>query len=294
MHAGQLDISVEVVHRLVAAQFPRWRGMSVQRVASDGTVNAIFRVGDRLTARFPLMPGDTEEARRTLRAEAAAAAMLLGRTRFPTPEPVALGEPGEGYPMPWSVQTWLPGRVATVDDPGGSVKFAHDLAEFIAAVRAIDTAGRTFGGRGRGGILRTHDEWVQTCFRESERLLDVPRLRETWQVMRELPRGDAPDLMSHTDLMPGNVLVAGGGLAGVLDVGGLAPADPALDLVGAWHLLDAGPRQAFREVLGCGDLEWERGRAWAFEQAVGAIWYYADTNPAMAQVGRRTLARVVS
>ena len=35
------------------------------------------------------------------------------------------------------------------------------------------------------------------------------------------------------DLVPGNVLVAGGRLVGVLDVGGLAPADPALGLV--WY-----------------------------------------------------------
>ena len=83
--------------------------------------------------------------------EAQAARELLGRTRFPTPEPVALGEPGAGYPLPWSVQTWLPGTVATDEDPGESVAFAHDLAEFIYGVRAIDTRGRAFSGRGRGG-----------------------------------------------------------------------------------------------------------------------------------------------
>jgi aminoglycoside phosphotransferase (APT) family kinase protein len=293
MHAGQLDVPVDTVRRLVAEQFPQWRGWPVRRVASQGTVNAIFRLGDRFTARFPLAPGDVEQTRDVLRAEAAAAALLLGRTRFRTPEPVALGQPGPGYPLPWSVQTWLPGRVATEDDPAASVTFARDLAEFIRAVRAIDTGGRRFGGRGRGGELPDHDEEMETCFRHSERLLDVPRLRGIWRVMRELPRGDAPDLMSHTDLMPGNVLVADGGLAGVLDVGGFGPADPALDLVGAWHLLDAGPRQALREELGSGDLEWARGRAWAFEQALGLVWYYAESNPGMSRIGRRTLARLI-
>ena len=60
-------------------------------------------------ARFPLQPGDVDATRQWLSAEAAAARELPGRTRFPTPEPVALGEPGPGYPLPWSVQTWLPG-----------------------------------------------------------------------------------------------------------------------------------------------------------------------------------------
>ena len=110
--------------------------------------------------------------------------------------------------------------------------------------------------------------------------------------MRELPRGPGGDVMNHGDLIPGNVLVSSRRLAGVLDVGGLGPADPALDLVAAWHLLQVGPRQVFRDDLGCSDLEWQRGRAWAFEQAMDAVWYYAKTNPAMSQMGRRTLERI--
>jgi aminoglycoside phosphotransferase (APT) family kinase protein len=69
MHEGQLAVSVGVVRRLVAGQFP-------------------------------------------VEAEAAAGRELAGRTPFATPEPVALGEPGAGYPLPWSVQTWLPGVTA--------------------------------------------------------------------------------------------------------------------------------------------------------------------------------------
>ena len=162
---------------------------------------------------------------------------LLGRTRFPTPEPVALGEPGAGYPLPWS---------------------------------------------------------VQTCFRRSKRFLNVPRLRNMWGVLWELPRGTTGDVMTHGDLIPSNVLVAAGHLAGVIDVGGLGPAEPALDLVSAWHLLDAGPRQVLRDELACDDLEWERGKAWAFEQAMGAVWYYTDSNPAMSRMGRRTLERIMA
>ncbi len=68
--------------------------------------------------------------------------------------------------------------------------------------------------------------------------------------------------MSHTDLTPGNVLVQRSRLTGVLDGGGFAPADPSLDLVGAWHLLNAGPRASIRDVLRCTRVEWERGKAW--------------------------------
>jgi aminoglycoside phosphotransferase (APT) family kinase protein len=293
VHPDQLEVPVETVRALVDAQFPAWRELRVRRVAAQGTVNAIFRLGDRLAALFPLVPRDAGRAREGLAAEAAAARALAGRTRFRTPEPVALGEPGAGYPLPWSVQTWLPGTVATDEDPGESVAFAHDLAEFIRGVRAIDTGGRVFAGTGRGGDLRAHDAWLETCFERSERLLAVPRLRRLWARLRDLPRGPAPDVMSHGDLIPGNVLVQNGRLAGVLDVGGLGPADPALDLVAAWHLLEPGPRQALRDDLDPSELEWQRGRAWAFEQAMGAVWYYVDSNPPMSRMGMRTLERVL-
>ena len=292
MHEGQLAVSPGMVRELVDSQFPGWSGLAVTAVESPGTVNAIFRVGGRLAARFPLRPGDAAAVRRRLESEAAAARQLAGRTRFGTPEPVAIGAPGAGYPLPWAVQTWLPGVTALDEDPGGSVAFAHDLAEFIGGVRAIGTGGRLFSGQGRGGDLRSHDAWLATCFERSGQLLDVPRLRRLWEAVRDLPRGAADDVMSHGDLIPGNVLVSDGRLAGILDAGDLGPADPALDLVAAWHLLDEEPRQALRADLRCDDLQWERGKAWAFEQAMGLVWYYAGSNPAMSLTGRRTLERI--
>lgn len=294
MHANQLTVSPETVRMLVEQQFPEWRSLPVRSIASQGTVNAIFRIGDRFTARFPLESAEVESTRRWLESEAEAARELAGRTRFPTTEPVALGEPGAGYPLPWSVQTWLPGVVAADEDPGESSAFARDLADLIGDLRAIDTHGRTFAGTGRGGDLQSHDGWMETCFGHSEHLLDVPRLRRIWATLRELPRGAAEDAMAHCDLIPGNVLVSAGRLAGILDVGGFGPADPSLDLVSAWHLLEAGPRQVLRDHLGCDDLEWERGKAWAFVQAMGLVWYYVKSNPAMSRTGQRSLERILA
>ncbi|TMR90451.1 aminoglycoside phosphotransferase family protein [Nonomuraea basaltis] len=294
MHANQLTVSPETVRTLVDEQFPEWRRLPMRSIVAQGTVNAVFRVGELFAARFPLQAGDVESTRRWLESEAEAARELVGRTRFRTPRPVALGEPGAGYPLPWSVQTWVPGVVATDEDPGESVAFAHDLADLIRDLRAIDTRGRTFAGNGRGGDLQSHDAWMETCFEHSEEFLDVPRLRRMWMTMRSLPRHAVDDVMTHGDLIPGNMLVSAGRLAGILDVGGFGPADPALDLVSAWHLLEEGPRQVLRQDLGCDDLEWERGKAWAFEQAMGLVWYYVESNPAMSRMGQRTLERILA
>lgn len=294
MHPDQIEVKLDIVRRLVDEQFPQWRSLPIREMTTSGTVNALFRIGDRLTARFPLQPGDVEETQLQLESEADSARKLLGSTPFPTPEPVAVGQPGADYPLPWSVQTWLPGTTADETNPGGAVPFAHDLASFVRAVRAMDTDGQAFSGSGRGGDLRDHDQWMETCFQKSEGLLDVPPLRKVWSRLRELPTSPSADTMTHGDLIPGNVLVSQGRLIGVLDVGGLGPTDPALDLVGGWHLLEEGPRQSFRADLDCGDLEWQRGKAWAFEQAMGAVWYYVDSNPAMYRMGVRTLDRIMT
>ena len=293
MHDDEISLSAPAVTRLVASQFPVWTDLPIRRISSSGTVNAIFRIGDDLAARFPLRLRDPESVRQTLEIEAEASAEFARHSPFAGPTPVAIGEPGEGYPMPWSIQSWLSGTVAEGEADAGSTSLALDLATLIVALRRADAAGRSFERGWRGGELRNHDAWVQECLQKSEDVLEVPRLVALWSSFLELPRTSL-DVMSHGDLTPSNVLLADGRLTGVLDCGGFGPADPALDLIAGWHLLEDGPRAVFREELAPDDLEWERSKAWAFEQSMGAVWYYAETNVPMSKMGQRTLSRILA
>jgi aminoglycoside phosphotransferase (APT) family kinase protein len=292
LHIDELHIDEAIARSLIEAQFPQWAGMTVRRIAVAGTVNAIFRIGDDLAARFPLRAGEPDAVRAGIIREARAMREFAGCCPFPTPAPVAVGDPGDGYPLHWSVQTWLDGDVASPDGLESSATFARDISTLIRALRAADTNGRTFDGTGRGGNLQDSDEWMQVCFRQSEGLLPVARLRHFWSRLRTLPAA-GPDVMTHGDLIPGNVLVDGEHVVGILDGGGFGPADPALDLVAAWHMLAVNGRARLRDELGCGDLEWGRGAAWAFQQAMGLVWYYRDTHPAMSALGRSTLTRIL-
>jgi aminoglycoside phosphotransferase (APT) family kinase protein len=53
MHDGELDIDGELVRRLLDAQFPKMADLPISAVESTGTVNAIYRLGDRLCVRLP-------------------------------------------------------------------------------------------------------------------------------------------------------------------------------------------------------------------------------------------------
>lgn len=293
MHADELVITLDVARRLVADQFPEHAGLPLERVGPHGTVHAVFRIGEEVSARFPLRAEDPLVARAALEHEAASARELAVAVSFDVPAPIAIGAPGAGYPLPFSLHRWLHGATAVEDDRSDCDDFADDLATLVSQIRDIPANGRAFRGSGRGGDLRDHDWWMRACLDRSTQLLPVDRLRAVWAHLRPLPRRDA-DRMTHGDLVPGNLVVRSGRLAGVLDVGNFGAADPALDLVVGWHALDDERRARFRTELGVDDLQWQRGMAWAFQQAMGLVWYYATTNPTMSALGRRTLDRILA
>ena len=63
IHNDELHIDEQVSRRLINDQFPEWRLEHVVRIMTAGTVNAIFRIGADLTARFPLRSADPTDMR---------------------------------------------------------------------------------------------------------------------------------------------------------------------------------------------------------------------------------------
>jgi aminoglycoside phosphotransferase (APT) family kinase protein len=293
MHEGQLDVTEEDVAKLVEDQFPQWRGLLPRKVISDGTSNALFRLGEELVVRCPLLVDDTADSLRQIDGEIAAADRIGRATRVSTPELVALGQPGRSYPLPWAIYRWLPGTVSTSAGVSDSATFAQDVAQFVLEVRTIDTAGRTFQGTRRGGLLIEHDDDVAGGLRAAHDMIDTGSLERIWERLRQAPRTE-PDVWTHGDLMPGNLLVDSGRLVGVIDVGQAAVADPALDLQPVWNLF--GPRAAavFRATLDVDDAAWDRGKGWAFAQAIGCLSYYRETNPVMSDIARSTLLTLLA
>lgn len=292
MHDDDVGIDDQRARVLLDTQFRQYAELELRRLPISGTVNVIFRLGPHLSVRFPRRAGDTSATVAALRREADRAAEFADQSTVDAPRPVGIGAPAHGHPMAWSIQTWVPGATASPTAAAHSVELAHDLARLISALRATPARGRRFVGTGRGGDLRSHDDWVEKCLAESQGLFDVAAARRLWNRLRDTPR-HGPDRMTHGDLIPSNLLAADGRLIGVLDTGGFGPADPALDLVAAWHLLGDDARSVLKTELDCDDAEWDRGKGWAFEQAIGAAWYYRTTSPDMHEMGMTTLTRLL-
>ncbi|GAA1336350.1 aminoglycoside phosphotransferase family protein [Actinocatenispora thailandica] len=290
MHDDQVDLSEATVAALVAEQFPQWGALPVRRVGSHGTVNALYRLGEELVLRFPLRPDDGAE----LRAERDHARLLGPHLPLPVPETVAIGGPGAGYPGHWSVCRWLSGATADRRPVADQERLAADLAGFVAALRAVDTGGRTGTSTGRGSPLSSMDGAVRGALRESAGLVDTDRLARIWDECLAAGPYRGAGVWLHADLMPGNLLLREGILVAVLDLGTVRVGDPAVDLMPAWNLFDAAARDRYRRALGVDEGTWRRGRGWALVQAIVALPYYVHTNPTMADTARRTLAAMLA
>ncbi len=293
MHSDQINLDIKTATQLIVDQFPQYQEMEITKLNTQGTTSAIFRIGTDIVAKFPLQIRDGQESYHIIQKEAKATEEFYINTSFPTSKVIGIGLPSSLFPMSWILQSWLEGDIANPIDFSSSVFLAKDISTLIKSLRSIHVNDRVFDGQGRGGNLKDHDQWIATCLENSKNLLDTVILKSLWEKFRILPKVDQ-DVMSHKDLIPANILIKNNRLVGLLDCGSFGAADPALDLVSAWHLFDKERRETIRNELNSSDIEWNRGAAWAFQQAIGLVWYYEKTNPAMSQLGRSTLERIIN
>jgi aminoglycoside phosphotransferase (APT) family kinase protein len=299
-HPDHHRLDDDLVRRLVGGRFPRWAGLAVERIPSGGTVNAMYRLGRDMVVRLPLAEGGAADV--TLEREWLPRLAPLLPTAVP--EVLGAGEPAEGYPWPWSVYRWRDGRnpeAGALEEPAA---LAADLAAFVTAMRSVTPpepgaapwpqAPRAY----RGGPLATLDTATRAAIEElrgiPEEAVDCDALAAVWEDALRAPDGAGPPVWLHADLMPGNLLVAGGRLTSVIDFGCMGVGDPACDLFPAWNLLPAGAREVFREALGVDDATWVRGRARTLSQAVIALPYHRTRNPSMARNARHVIGAVLA
>ena len=96
MHDDQIEISGKVAIELIRSQFAEWSDQPIGRIESGSTVNAIFRIGGDLAARFPLRPADPGTTHQLLVDEARASAAFARHATVASPIPVVIGRPGLG------------------------------------------------------------------------------------------------------------------------------------------------------------------------------------------------------
>lgn len=290
MHDGETPIDEGLVARLIADQFPAFAHLTPRAVASTGTVNAIFRLGDDLVARLPRLPSWAEALER----EATWLPRLAPRVSLRVPELVAVGRPTTGYPSTWAIHRWLHG--APYDGLVADERAAAEaLGRFVRELRALDPAGGPSTGR---APLHDLEAETRAAIEDARGFLDADAAQAAFTRALAAPVWDGVPAWVHGDLMRPNLLVAGGRLDAVIDFGGVGVGDPAMDLVAAWSVFGPPGRAVFRASLrsvpGFDAGTWERARGYALHQAALIVPYYAASNPAFAAEGVRIVGEVLT
>jgi aminoglycoside phosphotransferase (APT) family kinase protein len=286
------DITVALVRRLIAAQFPRWAGLPIRPVAFDGWDNRTFHLGADMSVRLPSAQGYTAQVAKEHRWLPRLAPLLP----LPIPVPLALGVPGEGYPWQWSVYRWLDGEIASAERIADLRAFATALAHFLTALQRIDPAGGPPPGPHnfwRGGPLTVYDVETRQTIAALDGLIDTEAATAAWDAALAAP-WPGPPVWVHGDVAVGNLLVQTGRLSAVIDFGCSAVGDPACDLVIAWTLLSGASRAAFVAGVPVEAAAWARGRGWALWKALITLAGSLHTDPAKADEARRVIAAVLA
>ncbi|WP_432523237.1 phosphotransferase [Kineococcus sp. SYSU DK006] len=106
-------------------------------------------------------------------------------------------------------------------------------------------------------------------------------------------RWDRVPVRFHGDVAAGDLLLRDGRPAAVVDFGTCGIGDPACDLAGAWTLLDAAGREAFRDRLGADEGTWARGRGRALRKTLSTCARTVDQDDEAAATARRALEAIV-
>jgi aminoglycoside phosphotransferase (APT) family kinase protein len=286
VHA-QTEVTVAQVRALLAAQMPDLAVLPVKRVALTGPDTMLFRIGLTLVGRFPRLP--PAEAQISTLAQWMPG--LAGALPLAVPVTKRLGLPGAGYPLRWTVLSWLPGHAAFAG-PLDQDAAARTLAGFLRALQA-QPAPPGAPLRGDADRLDLRLDALAPFIGQLQGQADPLALAKVAARLRKLPPPVGAPVWVHGDLHPMNLLAQRHKLTGVIDWGGLGLGDPAVDLMIGWTLFDAPARAVLHAALAPAPEVWARARALAFARAVPAIPTFRRANPGFASVMRRTLTRVL-
>jgi aminoglycoside phosphotransferase (APT) family kinase protein len=207
-----------------------------------------------------------------------------------------MGEPGEGYPFPWSVRGWLPGETAERARIADLTRFAESVAGFLHALQRCDTAGAPLAGAHswyRGAPPAHYDDETRRCLAELSGVVDTARATRVWDAALAAEWRGTPGGV-HGDIAVGNLLVSGGELSAVIDFGTSGVGDPACDLVIAWTTFTGASREAFRAAVAQDEGTWARARGWVLWKTLLVLSQRIATDPAGAAAERRLIEDVLA
>lgn len=263
------QITADLVRELVREHFPQWAHLSVTPVDRSGWDNITMRLGHEYVVRLPSGPDYAAQVHK----EQTWLPRLAPHLSLSIPQPVALAQPCDTFPRPWSVYKWLQGEPPTL--PHNEYDYAvlaDQVGTFLNQLQHIDPAqGPTAGWHcfNRRSCPSAWHESAHESFASISDFVDPQSLNAVWTLACGSTWTGQP-VSFHGDMSPANMLFNDNQLTSAIDFGTCGVGDPACDLVIAWTLFDRQHRHRFRESVNADEAMWARARGWM-------IWKAATT-----------------
>lgn len=264
-----IQISTEMVVRLISEQFPQWAGLDIRPVSRSGHDNRTFHLGNKMTIRLPSGKAYVPQIEK----EAKWLPYLSEYLTIAISHPIAQGRATCYYPFPWSVNQYIEGEPLLGIQSPDRLRIAGELSSFLQELQGIPTKdGPAAGAHNffRGAGPAVYSEEVEGALQKLGSILPADRLRRIWAQAVASQWEQAP-VWLHGDIAPGNLLIKDGGLCGVIDFGIMGIGDPACDYAMAWTFFDDQSRRVFLQGID-GDTV-NRAKGWALWKAL--LTYHA-------------------
>ena len=292
MKKDHVIIDVSLMRRLITSQFPKWKELPIDPVATSGWDNRTFHLGKDMSVRLP----SAAEYELQVEKEHQWLPKLASALPLPIPMPLAMGKPEYGYPWKWSIYRWLEGETAASGRIANLAEFAIDLANFLKALHKIDAIGGPSPGLHsfyRGGSLSVYDNETRRSITALKDKIDAPMAIEVWETALSTSWKNQP-VWVHGDISAGNLLVHDGKLSAVIDFGQLAVGDPACDLAINWTLFHEKSREDFQKTLYLDEGTWARARGWTLWKALVVAAGLTNPNNSESKQCWRIIEDVIS
>jgi aminoglycoside phosphotransferase (APT) family kinase protein len=297
MHDAQVVIAASAVRAAIDRAMPAARALPLRLLESDGTINAVFRLGDEYVVRVPFIEWGANDAAR----EAIVLPRMAGELPVDVPELVLVGEarPELGLPWAWTVTRWLRGERVR---PGAIAADARSADAFADALTALHALGADESSPSASAATDPSEaaDAIEAALRDAGHLVGGDQT-VVWRAALDAlgdaaaggPAAGAARTWIHADPTPGNLLVDGGRLRAVIDWSSAGIGDPAHDLIAAWWVFGQATRRRIRSALSVDDATWARARVFAWRKAAMAVGYYEHTNRGFSADARFAIAQLV-
>ncbi|WP_062518490.1 phosphotransferase [Demequina gelatinilytica] len=248
-------ISPELARALVDRQLPGLAHLEIGE-RFDGWDMVVYRLGEDLSLRLPRV----ESAVGSLARETHLLGTVGAAWDFPHPRIVESGVGQDGYPWPWALVSWLPGRAADATPLDASSGTALGLA--FAQIHSPAGPDAWFNPEQSITLCERAEnlEWALRQLASAEgpggERLDLGAVTDVWAEALDAP---APGevVWSHADPHGSNLLGVDGAFAGIIDWGKMAGCERAVDLSFLYTALPAAGVDdavaAYRDATGCED-----------------------------------------